>query len=98
MSSDEKVEAPDPADFTDPSPNPTFDVQLVDLCAQLRECGATRVIVRYSGSGDSGCIDEIDYLPEGIALPKALEDRLEGAADNYCPAGYENNDGGFGTL
>src|SRR5262249_49720133 len=31
-------------------------------------------------------------------LPDWVEDKLRDVAEDYCPEGYENNDGGFGTL
>lgn len=31
-------------------------------------------------------------------IPDWVEDRLADVAESYCPDGYENNDGGYGSL
>jgi hypothetical protein len=94
----EPKEPPDPRAFTDDSPNPARDGDLAILCDSLQEQGITEVRVRYSGSGDSGSVEEVEIEPEHACLPSAIEDWLCVMAEDYCPDGYENNDGGYGTL
>ena len=40
----------------------------------------------------------MEYEPEGFRPTRDLEDKLCEVAEGYCPQGYENNDGGYGTL
>src|SRR5207249_1211067 len=47
---------------------------------------------------DSGCTGEIEYWPEQVHVPQGIEVRLRQIAEAYCPDGYENNDGGYGSL
>lgn len=94
--------------------------------------GIVKVTAAYSGSGDSGQMDEIvalgpngdddvidlDKLPPELAehesvrkmtaallgqdgkktLPELIEEFTWAAVDNFGHAGFENNDGGDGTL
>ena len=90
--------ASDPNDFTDPSPNPGEDGQLAVLCSALQQKVITRVVVHYEGSGDSGGVSEVEYEPEGTAVPEELADRIREVAEEYCPDGYEDNEGGYGSL
>src|SRR5438045_1072944 len=98
MSEDESESTPDPQDFTDPSPDPAIDTDLTVLCDALQEHGVTRVVVRYEGSGDSGGVEEVEYVPGDVSLPRWVEDKLRDVAEGYCPDGYEDNEGGYGTL
>src|SRR5438270_91877 len=91
-------EPPDPRDFSDASPNLASDAELTVLGDALQERGIPRVIVRYEGCGDSGCVAEIDYTPQIESPPEWLDDALEHAAEGYCPDGYENGTGGYGSL
>ena len=91
-------EAPDPNAFTDPSPCPSSDADLATLGAVLRELGVKQVIVHYNGCGDSGCTDEVAYRPKRVRLAGWVEDKLREVAEAYCPDGYENNEGGHGSL
>lgn len=91
-------EPPDPEDYTDGSPDPATDTEVAVLCDLLQESGVQRVVFRYDGSGDSGCVDVVEYEPEDAAVPKWADERLHELAENYCPPGYENNEGGGGTL
>jgi hypothetical protein len=98
MAIDEFCGPPDPDVFTDPSPSPTHDVDLASLCSVLHDRGIVCVVVRYAGSGDSGAVEEVEYVPENASVPPWIDDRLRDAAEHYCPDGYENNDGGYGSL
>jgi hypothetical protein len=91
-------DAPDPVEFSDKSPNPERDVDLAVLGDALQEQGITRVIISYEGSGDSGSVGDVAYVPEDAFLPRWLADKLADVADSYCPDGYENNEGGYGSL
>jgi len=98
MPTNEPVDDLDPDNFTEVSPCPANDKVLAVLGDLLMEKGITRVVIRYCGSGDSGCVDAVEYEPEGAVLPKAVEDQLCDLAEDYCPEGYENNDGGYGSV
>ena len=89
---------PDPAEFTDPSPNPANDAELAALCDHLRERDIEKITIMYDGSGDSGGVERIEFEPAGANIPDLLDDQLRDLAEGYCPDGYENNDGGYGTL
>lgn len=98
MVQNQRAIVPDGNTFTDASPNPNTDIDLADVCAALSKLGILRVTARYEGYGDSGCVEELTYSPDTIAVPGELDDKLQDVAAEYCPDGYENNEGGFGTL
>jgi hypothetical protein len=58
----------------------------------------------YSGYGDSGAIDDIQYWDEAgvrvdrTTLPAPVVEQLENVLYEFLPAGFEINDGGQGTL
>jgi hypothetical protein len=91
-------ETPDPQDFNDPSPNPEGDGELAGVCAALRRYAVTRLVVRYAGSEDDGGVEEVVYEPEEAPVPQEINDRLQDVAETYCPDGYEDNHGGYGSL
>jgi hypothetical protein len=79
-----------------------------DVCKfsdKLRTAGVARVSVSYSGCGDEGRAEE-PQLEDAEAKPMAeselpdevdihsLADLLEG----FVPEGYEDGEGGFGTV
>ncbi len=98
MTDNSDDDIPDAQNFTDLSPNPDNDSDLAILGDALQEHGVTRVIAHYDGSGDSGCIEEVEYLPVEITLPRWLQDGLRDVVEGYCPQGYADGDGGYGTL
>jgi hypothetical protein len=98
MTDSENEEALEPGEFTDPSPNPENDADLSVLCDALQEHGITRLVVQYQGSGDSGGVEEFETTPQDVPLPAWVEDKIQEVAEGYCPDGYENNEGGYGTL
>jgi hypothetical protein len=98
MSRNPNQGAPDPRDFTDASPNPEKDHDLALLGDALQECSVKRVVVRYAGWGDDGSVEEVLYDPEEAAVPRGIDDWLRVVAEAFCPDGYEDNDGGFGSL
>jgi hypothetical protein len=93
---DDNVPSPDLA--LDQSPSPGHDSDLAVLSDLLQEHRVEKVVIRYYGSGDEGSVQDIKFHPEGVYVPKWAEDRLCDVAESYCPDGYENNDGGYGTL
>ena len=58
----------------------------------------------YSGYGDSGAIDGVQYRDaagqrvERETIPVALSEDLENVLYEFLPSGFEINDGGQGTL
>jgi hypothetical protein len=76
----------------------------LDVLPALRSCGVANIEAAYSGYGDSGAIDGIQYRDEAgmrvdrTALPAPVIEQLETALYEFLPAGFEINDGGQGTL
>jgi hypothetical protein len=74
------------------------------ILPRLNQWGVSHVVVDYSGCGDSGCIDGISYFdacgkPVNMALVRPASDAdIEDALYEFLPAGFENNEGGQGTL
>ena len=74
------------------------------IIPQFHVLGVAKIQVAYSGYGDSGAIDGIQYRgPTGIrvdraTIPTQLIEALERCACSLLPAGFEINDGGQGTL
>ena len=58
----------------------------------------------YSGYGDSGCIDGVQYRDaagervDRVHLPTELIERLENLLYEFLPAGFETDAGSQGTL
>lgn len=72
-----------------------------ELLPQLRGLGITEVIAEYEGYGDSGNIEDVMVQPVGIALPDDLSTKLGDFAWSVAyhqHPGFENNEGGYGTL
>ena len=71
------------------------------LLAQLRALGITQVTAEYEGYGDSGNIEDVTVQPVGIGLPDDLSTKVGdfawAVAYDQHP-GFENNEGGYGTL
>ena len=71
------------------------------LLAQLRTLGVIEASAEYEGYGDSGNVEDIALQPSGVALPPELSGQLEDFAWALAyqqHPGFENNDGGYGTL
>lgn len=71
------------------------------LLPMLRAAGCTCVEVEYDGYGDSGNVESVTFTPENLALPEALQDQVSNFGWQFAYSrhpGFENNDGGFGTL
>ena len=72
-----------------------------ELLPQLRALGVTEVIAEYEGYGDSGNVEDVSVLPAGIELPGDLRTMLEDFTWSFAyhhHPGFENNEGGYGTL
>ena len=74
------------------------------ILPRLKQWGVTKIEANYSGYGDSGSIDRIDYLdsagePMNMNLVRPASDPdMENVIYEFLPSGFENNDGGQGTL
>ncbi len=74
------------------------------LIPQLNQFGVADIEAAYSGYGDSGAIDGIQFRDsagqrvERTTLPTTLIEELESCLYEFLPAGFEINDGGQGTL
>lgn len=70
----------------------------------LRSHRVANVEAAYSGYGDSGAIDGIQYRDEAgvrvdrTTLPAPVIEQLENCIYEFLPSGFENNEGGQGTL
>ena len=70
----------------------------------FKSLGVANIEVAYSGYGDSGAIDGVQYRgPTGIRvdrapIPTQLVEDLERCAYSFLPPGFEINDGGQGSL
>jgi len=81
------------------------DAENAKTCAmmlvQLRALGVTEVTAEYEGYGDSGNVEFITLQPSGIALASELSSQLDEFAWAFAyqqHPGFENNEGGYGTL
>ena len=74
------------------------------ILPRFRSLGVANIEVAYSGYGDSGAIDGVQYRgPTGIrvdrtTIPVQLIEDLEQCVYTYLPPGFEINDGGQGSL
>lgn len=73
-----------------------------EIAPRLAEEGIRRIDIEYSGYGDSGAIDSILTYGDGDDEVGGLQHRVR---DSICelayallPGGFENNEGGEGTL
>ena len=72
-----------------------------ELLPQLRALRITEVVAEYEGYGDSGNIEDVTVQPAGIELPGDLRTKVEDFAWSVAyhqHPGFENNEGGYGTL
>jgi hypothetical protein len=71
---------------------------------QLRQCGVANVEAAYSGYGDSGAIDSVQFRDAAgqrvtrTVIPADLHTSLDNCLYEFLPAGFEINDGEQGTL
>ena len=67
----------------------------------MRALGVTEVAAEYEGYGDSGNVEDVTVQPAGIELPDDLRTKVEDFAWSVAyhqHPGFENNEGGYGTL
>lgn len=75
-----------------------------DILPALRNHRVATVEVAYSGYGDSGAIDGLQFRDaagqrvDRASLPPEILEQLENCVYEFLPAGFEINDGGQGTL
>ena len=75
-----------------------------ELLPALRKHRVANIEAAYSGYGDSGAIDGIQYRDEAgqrvdrTSLPPEIVEQLENCVYEFLPSGFEINDGGQGTL
>ena len=72
-----------------------------ELLPLLRSLGIIEVTAEYEGYGDSGNIEDVTVQPAGIALPDELCTKIGDFAWSVAyhqHPGFENNEGGHGTL
>jgi hypothetical protein len=75
--------------------------KLKEILTKLKEKGCTWVRVEFSGSGDDGSIQEIEFTPDDPTF-RAKELELENELYDYLASNVEidwvNNEGGGGAL
>lgn len=70
----------------------------------LLACGIANVEIAYSGYGDSGAIDGVQYRDAaGLRvirdnIPQGVREKLETCVYAFLPSGFETNDGGQGSV
>ena len=75
-----------------------------EILPPLVQHRVANVEAAYSGCGDSGAIDGLQYRDaagqrvDRASLPKGVIEQLENVLYEFLPAGFEINDGGQGTL
>jgi len=75
-----------------------------DILPALAKHRVANIEAAYSGYGDSGAIDGIQYRDEAgvrverTTLPTPAVEQLENVLYEFLPAGFEINDGSQGTL
>jgi len=77
-----------------------------EVILELKDLGVDEVKIEYSGSGDSGDIDDITYYNKAGEVVKIEEEheevheKLRNYADNILSniEDWWNNDGGYGVL
>ena len=75
-----------------------------EIIPRLAQHRVTNVEVAYSGYGDSGAIDGVQFRDpagqrvERTSLPVDVIEQMENVLYELLPAGFEINDGGQGTV
>ena len=74
------------------------------IIPQLVQHRVANIEAAYSGYGDDGAIDGVQFRDaagervDRASLPKEIVEQLENCVYAFLPSGFENNDGGQGTL
>lgn len=75
-----------------------------EVLPALRNHRIATVEAAYSGYGDSGAIDGVQYRDvagervDRTMIPQPLVEKLQTCIYEFLPSGFEINDGGQGTL
>ncbi len=75
-----------------------------EVIPKLKKRGVAAVQARYSGYGDSGCIETVEYLDaknKPVTIRKGrsgIDSSIEDTLDGFLPSGFEINDGGQGEI
>ena len=89
---------------TERTPQATTAKLRTEIIPALAASGVTNIQAAYSGYGDSGAIDGLQYRDksglrvERDKIPSALKEQLENVLYEFLPAGFEINEGSQGTL
>jgi hypothetical protein len=68
---------------------------------KLAELDVRKLTVHYSGSGDEGFIDSIEFEPDGVVIPPELKEQISDLADEFLNAehgSWGDGDGATGTV
>jgi hypothetical protein len=71
------------------------------IIPKLNVLGVTKLTVSYSGSGDEGFIDSIEFEPDGVVIPPELKEQISDLADEFLYAehgSWGDGDGATGTI
>lgn len=71
------------------------------IIPKLAEFGVTKLTISYSGSGDEGFIDSIEFEPDGVVISPELKEQISDLADEFLYAehgSWGDNDGSTGTI
>jgi len=79
--------------------------EVLAFTEKLRAAGVAKISVSYSGCGDEGCSEEPQLqAPQAQSIDRsslAIDidiERLGELLADFAPTGYEDGDGGFGTV
>jgi|688.fasta_scaffold05035_4 hypothetical protein len=72
------------------------------MILELLDLGAVKAVINYSGGGDSGAVDEVEFRDANDNVLK-LDDRREEIEDMVYPLlntleDWWNNEGGYGLM
>jgi hypothetical protein len=74
------------------------------IIPRLKKLGVALVQSRYSGYGDSGCIETVEYFDAKNQLMNVRDSRspkarkIDDVLHDFLPDGFEINDGGQGEM
>lgn len=74
------------------------------LFPQLRQYGVAHIHAAYSGYGDAGAIDGVQYRDatglrvDRETIPTAIHEALDACLYEFLPAGFAINDGSQGSM
>jgi len=75
-----------------------------EIIPRLKKRGVATVQAHYSGYGDSGCIETVEYLDANnkpVTMRKARSGvgaSIDDVLDDFLPSGFEIDDGGQGDI